>query len=141
MQVTVDGCPSDLSDPAPVVVNPRPQSTASNNGPICAGESVQLFAGSVPDGTYQWYDVANPGLIVSTEQNPVIFNLTATTTYEVVVSANGCISDPNATTTVTVNENPTPAPTFTYTLNSDCSFSDATLMANPAGGSAPYTFS
>ena len=68
----------------------------------------------------------------------------ATTTYELTVINNGCISDPVATTTIVVNEEPAVTPSTSYTLNTDCSSSDLGLFANEAGTSgaiASYAWS
>ncbi len=101
--VTVGDCDSEVSQTVSVNVDELPIASATNNGPICTGEDVQLFAGPVPGATYEW-TVAGDPTVISTAQNPVVFNVLGTTTYELtVVSANGCISNPVATTTVIVN--------------------------------------
>ncbi|MEM1323458.1 MAG: gliding motility-associated C-terminal domain-containing protein [Bacteroidota bacterium] len=139
VQVTVDGCSSELSAPHEVIVNVLPIAVASNGGSICPGESGQLLGNTISGASYEWR-ISGSSTIISTEQNPVILGLTSTTTYELTVLTNGCASDPVSTTTLVVDPAPTAAPTFTYTLNPDCSPSDLSLFTNPSSGTAPYTF-
>ncbi len=137
VQVVINGCVSELSPPVTVTINPIPVATATNNGPICPGEEVQLFAGNVPGATYEWTE-AGSTVIVSTEQNPIIFNLQSDQSYELIVNLNGCPS-PVAQTSVTVNALPIALPLAAYSLNMDCSPADLTLTAN-ATGSAPLSY-
>ncbi|MHC5004811.1 MAG: DUF7507 domain-containing protein, partial [Planctomycetota bacterium] len=79
---------------ATVTGNPPPVAQAGNDGPVCAGEAVQLTAG--PDGgTYAW---TGPGGFVSSEQNPVVDPAIAGVYCVVVTDANGC--EDTACTTV-----------------------------------------
>ncbi|MEM8908451.1 MAG: hypothetical protein AAGD05_11440, partial [Bacteroidota bacterium] len=135
VRVTVDGCSSDLSVAAPVLVTALPEAIPTNGGAICPGESAQLFANPVSAGAiYQW-TLSGSTTIISTAQNPIFSNLTATTTYELTVINNGCISNPVAQTTVVVNTPPSVSPGAAYTLNPDCSASDLNLSANATVGS------
>jgi hypothetical protein len=82
-----------------VTVNPTPTATASNNSPICSGETLQLTGSGV--GTYAW---AGPNGYSSTAQSPSITNATASLSgvYTITVTNdNNCTS--TATTSVTVN--------------------------------------
>jgi hypothetical protein len=74
--------------------------TASNNGPICAGATLNLFASTVAGATYSW---TGPNSFTSNLQNPSIVGATtaATGTYSVKVTVSGCTSS-SATTTATV---------------------------------------
>ncbi|HEY8133262.1 MAG TPA: hypothetical protein VII12_15410, partial [Thermoanaerobaculia bacterium] len=80
-----------------------PTATANNDGPYCPGATISLTA--APDGgtAYLW---SGPHSFISTLQNPTIANATTDNagTYDVTVTADGCIS--TASTTVTVNPNP-----------------------------------
>ena len=80
-------------------VNPIPATpTASNNGPILAGNTLNLTASSVAGGTYNW---TGPNGFTSTDQNPLIPNATsaAAGTYSVTVTdTNGCTSAAGSTT-------------------------------------------
>ena len=77
--------------------------TASNNGSVCPGQTLQLSA-TGPSGSYQW---SGPNNFSSTLQNPTIPNVTSAAqgTYSVTVSVSGCASAAG-TTTVTVNASP-----------------------------------
>ncbi|MBK7408643.1 MAG: gliding motility-associated C-terminal domain-containing protein [Saprospirales bacterium] len=101
--VEVDGCESDPSPFSVLTINPIPQIAASNNGPVCEGESVELyttcFTGNVQ---YSWYKAPNfsSGLC-----NPVIPDAETNNsgTYTVVVSVNGCTSATASTNVVVLN--------------------------------------
>ena len=83
----------------------------SNNGPLCVGETLELYASSEPGATYEW---SGPLGFISTDQNPIIPNVTLghAGDYQVIITVDGLVSDP-AITTVVVNPNPAPAFTFT----------------------------
>lgn len=85
-----------------VTVNAVPTATASNNSPVCAGNSVALTGGGI--GTYLW---TGPSGYSSTAQSPTIANATILSSgvYRITVTnANNCTS--TATTSVTVNPLP-----------------------------------
>ncbi|MES2386441.1 MAG: M12 family metallo-peptidase [Bacteroidota bacterium] len=65
--------------------------TATNNGPACAGNSVNLTATDVPFAIYQW---SGPGGFSATGRNQVISNISAGQQgdYAVTVMLNGCSS-------------------------------------------------
>ncbi|MEM9917472.1 MAG: gliding motility-associated C-terminal domain-containing protein [Bacteroidota bacterium] len=134
VQVTVDGCASPVSEPVNVEVKDLPIASASNNGAICRGEDVQLFAGTIDGAAYEWRIAGSP-TIISTDQNPIIYGLNGTTIYELTVISDGCLSDPLAQTTVTVNDLPTVTPSQNYTLNPDCAPSDLSLSGGVVPGS------
>lgn len=79
--------------------------TAGNNGPLCAGQTINLTATTVPGATYSW---TGPGGFVSALQNPTITNATPANsgvyTVSVNVAAPPCNS--SSSTTVTINANP-----------------------------------
>ncbi len=103
--VTVDGCSSDVSSPYTVKINSLPIATATNNGPICSGEEVTLSASFYPNASYEWTNAA--GNVISTDQNFTVFGQNVTETFTVsITSADGCVSNPAATTTVQVNTVP-----------------------------------
>ena len=135
-----NGCTS-ISDAEILTINAVPVAEAFNSGAICPGEVAQLMATTNTNASYEWRD--GSGTLISTEQNPML-SPGATTTYELTVINNGCISDPVATTTIVVNEEPAVTPSTSYTLNTDCSSSDLGLFANEAGTSgaiASYAWS
>ncbi|MFN6115581.1 MAG: immunoglobulin domain-containing protein, partial [Flavobacteriales bacterium] len=90
---------------APVITS------ATSNGPICAGAALNLSAAATGDATitYSW---SGPNSFSSTQQNPTITAATvaAAGTYTVTAS-NGCA--PNATATVNVVVNPSTTNTTT----------------------------
>lgn len=81
-----------------------PTPVASNNGPICSGHALQLYASSITGATYSWL---GPNGFTSNLQNPTVPNATtaANGDYTVTVTINGCTSAA-AVTNVTVNESP-----------------------------------
>lgn len=91
-------CGGSLTDNVTVSVLPPPLATASNNGPVCAGETLQLSAsGGV---SYSW---SGPQAYSSGAQNPVIQNagFSHAGTYTVTVTdVNGCTN--TASTNVVV---------------------------------------
>jgi hypothetical protein len=91
-----------------VTVNALPTPAASNNGPVCAGQTLSL--GGLPNGmsTYSW---SGPNGFSSALQSPSV-SASATAAMAglytlTVTTASGCQN--TATTTVTVNALPTPA--------------------------------
>lgn len=91
-----------------VVVNPLPSPFASSNGPICSGETLELYSG--PDGyaSYSWTHASNG--FTSMLQNPVIPNATTSNggIYTLLVTdLNGCMK--SKTVGVTVKNVPNPA--------------------------------
>ena len=97
------GCESPNSTfvSAMPVCSPPPAPTASNNGPIWAGMTLNLTASYVPGATYSW---TGPNGFNSTSQNPSIVNAStnASGLFSVTAVTGGCTSAPS-TTTVTVN--------------------------------------
>jgi hypothetical protein len=89
-----------VSSPALLIVNAIQPPAAGNNGPICAGQTLQLTASAVSGGTYSWM---GPNVFLSSLQNPSIASATvaASGTYSVSVTVNGCTSPP-ATTNASV---------------------------------------
>jgi len=96
--ITVGGCNSNPTT-TNITINPQPDITASNNGPVCLGGTLNLTASTTAAGaaTYQW---SGPAGFSSTQQNPVINGVTAATAgvYSVTVTVNGCSSTAGTTT-------------------------------------------
>lgn len=126
--------------------------TASNDGPICVGSTLTLSAGG---GTsYAW---SGPNMFTSTDQNPMITNVStaAAGTYTVTVTdSNGCTD--TETTTVTILDLPTgsvsgggsvcpgstlPDVTFTFTGTApfDFTYSDGSNTYNVISPTSTYT--
>ncbi len=113
-----------------------PPPSASNGGPVCAGQTLQLSASSTaPGATYAW---TGPNGFTSTDQNPVIANATtaASGTYSVTVTVGGCASGPTMTT-ATVNPSPdSPAASNNGPI---CEGATLQLMASTVAG-ATYSW-
>ncbi len=89
----------------------------------CAGNPVTLTANG--GNSYTWYDAASGGNVVGTGQTFTTPALTSSTTYYVVVAANGCTSAP-----LPVMVNVTPYPQAPTALGATiCSGSAANLHA------------
>lgn len=98
-----NGCTATAS--VSVTVNALPAATASANGPLCAGQTLNLTSGG--GAMYSW---SGPNSYSSALQNPSVSNVTAAQggTYSVIVtSAAGCSA--TATVNVVVNALPTAA--------------------------------
>jgi PKD repeat protein len=81
-----------------MTVNPVPTAPiAGNNGPICAGSTLNLTASTVGGATYNW---TGPNGFSSSQQNPTITNAPAAASgvYSVTVTVNGCASAAGTTT-------------------------------------------
>lgn len=91
------GC--SASESVTAVLKPRPDSAAAtNNGPVCEGDTIKLSATcTTPGVTYTW---AGPNGFTSTQQNPVIYAATfaADGLYKVNSILNGCLSVDGPTT-------------------------------------------
>ncbi len=103
---TLNGqCPQ--KDTVTVQVKPLPATpTATNNGPLCPGETLNLQGNSsTPGVSYNWSGPVS----VPPVQNPSLSNVTPANDgiYTLSVSLNGCTAPNTATTTVTIK--PVPA--------------------------------
>jgi len=80
--------------------------TAGNNGPLCAGQTLNLTATALAGATYSW---TGPAGFSSTLQNPTITNITPAMAGNYVVTitttAPTCIA--SSSTTFVINPNPT----------------------------------
>lgn len=105
LAINVNGCNS-LPLTSNVVIYLIPVATPTNNGPICLGSDIDLFAVTVASGTYSW---TSPSGFSSTLQNPVITNSTNADAgvYHLTVTANGCASTNAGNTTVVIHPIPT----------------------------------
>lgn len=107
-----NGCET-TSEPAEIVISNPMAVASSNNGPACEGEDVQLLVSDINDAvSYQW---AGPNGYASTNQNPVLNNVSDNVegTYAVTVTdINGCTG--TSTTAVTVS---TPANITAISIN------------------------
>lgn len=112
-----------------------PAITASNNGPICSGNTLNLscLPAVVPGATYSW---TGPAGFTSTLQNPTIPGATAVNTgvYTVTIAIAGC-SGSSASTTPTLNTTPpTPSAFGTTPICSGTTLGLTTLSPGPGWG-------
>ena len=124
-------CVSVNRVPIEVTVNPAPTADPSAiETALCEGDDLELTATAVAGGTYDWQ---GPNGFTSTDQNPVITNVTTANegTYTLIVTANGCPSAP-ATVAITVSEQPTSNPSAIETTL--CEGEDLELTANTVTG-------
>jgi hypothetical protein len=136
--IVTDGFSQSLaSTSATLTVNTTAAPVASNNGPICVGQTLQLNASTIPGATYSW---TGPNSFASSQQNPSISSATlaAAGTYNVTATVAGCVS-PVAMTAAVVNTSPDSTVTAPVTV---CSNSGGHGASVPdAGAGATYTWS
>ena len=123
VETTVGGCTSPRTAVG-VGLTTKPAATGVQ---VCSGNVATLTATGA--GTLTWYNAPN-GTVLATGDTFTTPVLTATTTYYVTSTSNGCVSN---ATPVTVIVNPEPAaPTASNT--SVCSGSSANLHATAPSG-------
>jgi len=135
LTITVNGCTSNAGTTA-VVINQTPAAPiAASNSPICAGSTLNLTANTVAGAIYSW---TGPNGFTSSQQNPAIANAqtTASGTYSVTVTLNGC---PSAAGTVTARVNPIPIPPVLTSNSPVCEGTPLNLKASNVAG-ATYTW-
>jgi hypothetical protein len=135
--VTVNSCTS-AAGTTNVVINATPATpTATNGGPYCVGQTIQLNTPTVAGATYAW---TGPGGFTSSLQNPTRTNaqLAHAGAYNVTVTVNGCTSAAGSTT-VAVNANPDATITAPSSVVAG-STGNLASVAN-AGGGATYNWS
>lgn len=100
--------------------------TTSNNGPICEGDTLKLFANGLPNAQYFW---SGPNNFSSTLQNPKIPNasIAAAGDYFVVIMSGTQIS-PEDTTIAVIH----PKPVVTATADTICIGQAASILASGA---------
>ncbi len=103
--VNVDGCESNPVT-TEVEVNPAPDIIASNSGPYCLDDNIQLFGSTSASGNVITYSWTGPNGYISSQQNPT--NATEPGDYSVMVTVDGCES-PTELTVVTVNQATSPS--------------------------------
>ncbi|MDD3876542.1 MAG: PKD domain-containing protein [Bacteroidales bacterium] len=109
-----------------------------NNGPLCVGQTLNLTAQTGPTGcTYYW---TGPNSFVSTQQNPVITNVTLAEAGDYFLQV---IVGPDTSNIVstTVVVYPVPTSDFTLSLDSVCIGEETTLTYTGTGSpTATYTW-
>ncbi len=109
--------------------------TPSNNGPICAGQTLTLSTPAVAGATYAW---TGPNGFTSSSQNPSIAGATtaASGTYEVLVTVSGCTSAAGSTTATVDPDAVAPTVTAPAALTVDQSLCCGTF-GGASGATAP----
>lgn len=101
--ITRNGC--QKSKTISVTINPANTVSATNSGPLCEGQNLQLTASSNnPSATYNW---SGPNGFSSTQQNPMInaAQQSASGVYTVTVTSASC-NAAQSTTTAVINPGP-----------------------------------
>ncbi len=102
LQVTVEGCSSDVWS-SNVVIHPIPEQPATTNASVCSsGNAVLTASGAPTGGSYRWYTTATGGTPISGQTGPTLTlnNVTQTTSRWVSTIANGCESERSEVTAV-----------------------------------------
>ena len=102
---------------------------ASNNGPLCAGQTLNLTGSGAPNATFVW---TGPGGYTSSQQNPVRTNVTTAMAgmYHIAATSNGVTTFDS--TLVVINN---PAPTPVATTNAPiCAGGTLNLFVTPVSG-------
>jgi hypothetical protein len=129
------GCTSNPATTT-VVVNAKPTVSATNNGPVCEGGTIQLTGGPSGAYTYSW---SGPNGYSNTTQSPTVSTnatlvMAGTYTLTVTNSTSGCSA--SNSTSVTVNAKP--AATASTSTPSVCEGGTIQLTGGPSGA---YTYS
>ncbi|MCA6449595.1 MAG: gliding motility-associated C-terminal domain-containing protein [Chitinophagaceae bacterium] len=128
VQTTIAGCKSNRSS-VTVTVTPLPAAPTVANTTICTGNSTLLTA-TAPGGSYQWYDAASGGNLLTSANTYTTPSLFASTSYYVQTTVAGCTGNRSV---VTVTVNPAPAaPTVLGTTI--CAGNISFLTATAPGG-------
>lgn len=132
----IGGCTSPLGSTI-VAINATPLPPgASSNGPICAGETLNLSAGAIAGATYTWN---GPNGFTSNLQNPSISNTTiaASGTYQVTARVGNCTSEASILTVVV---NPIPVITATPAIQTICSGTSSSIALSSNIASTTYSW-
>jgi gliding motility-associated-like protein len=134
VQMTSNATPCLIGSPTTsnaeiITVNPNPVVTATNNGPLCVTQQLELTATTIAGATYDW---TGPQSFNSLSQNPIIPNVTLANAgnYTVTVNLNGCTSSATSTVTIVTGFPATINPSGPFCLNSGI----VTLTASAGGG-------
>ena len=82
---------SSSRTPINVIINTPPDAPSVSEPLVCYGSAVTLTA-TAPGGNYQWYDSATGGKLLSSDTSYTTPALTASKTYYVQTTVNGCLS-------------------------------------------------
>lgn len=118
-------CGNNAEATVQIEINPIPQNpVASGDNSVCEGDSLHLFASTIPGVIYQW---TGPNGFNSNDQNPVLGAVTISNqgTYTVSVVQNGCVS---ATDSVDVVVNKLPYFTVKDNCQNNLTYLTATVL-------------
>ncbi|MBN8696856.1 MAG: HYR domain-containing protein [Bacteroidetes bacterium] len=130
VEAIANGCASSPRIPVIATINTTPSFTSTTPASRCDAGTVVLGA-SATSGIITWYDAPVAGNILATGTSYTTPSITATTTYYVEVSENGCTSSPRVAVVATVNTTPSIVST---TPSSRCDSGDLTLGAVASAG-------
>jgi gliding motility-associated-like protein len=104
VNLTTSGCTGATASTNVVVYAIPVTPPASNNSPICSGQTLNLYTNAVSNATYNW---TGPNGFSSGAQNPSVNNapVVAAGTYSLTVTVNGC-TGPAETTAVVIDSLP-----------------------------------
>ncbi|MCQ6957734.1 PKD-like domain-containing protein [Mucilaginibacter aquariorum] len=123
----INGCTSART-PVTAKVTAAPQAPTTSPPPAaCTGSVVTLHA-NAPDGIFDWFDVPTGGTSLISSPDYTTPPLTATTTYYVQTTINGCESS-RTPVTVIITSPPTPPQPQSVSI---CSGSSVPLIADSA---------
>ncbi|MBR9919515.1 MAG: T9SS type A sorting domain-containing protein [Bacteroidetes bacterium] len=129
-----NGCSDTCTTTA--IVFPTPACNAENDGPICAGDPLNLSENGGDAVSWSWTSDGNANINDPTDQNPVAANVADGEIFTVeITDANGCIS--SCSTTASVFDAPE-----VEALNNGpiCEGDILILEANITGGTPPFTY-
>ena len=128
--ITNGTCPASTSQVTIIVNTSPPPPLASNNTPICAGDTINLTASATAGVTYSW---TGPNNFSSSLQNPFITNSTSLEAgiYSVSTSIGTCTT---AVSTTLVIINPLPATPVLTNNTPVCEGDTVQLSATTATG-------
>lgn len=122
------GCPA-VTASAVVTSSTTPVAPTASGTSVCYGSTATVTA-TAPGGSYQWFDAASGGNLLTAAPAYTTPALTAATTYYVQTTVNGCTS-PRASVAVGV----TPVPVApTVAPSTVCEGTTATINATAPGG-------
>ncbi len=106
---------------------------ASNNSPLCIGQTIWLTAASVVNATYNW---TGPNGFTSNVQNPQINNakLVNSGVYSLTITVAGQTSDPTTTEVIVVNP-----PVGSLSGGAAICKGESTQLTVTASGTGPYS--
>jgi hypothetical protein len=116
--VTSGTCTSAYSTVVTVNITPLPTISSVAAGAVCNSGTVTLSA-MASSGTLRWYNSVTGGSLLSTGSSYTTPNISATTTYYVDLTDNGCTSFPRTAVIATVNALPAPASNTPGQLNTE----------------------